>query len=101
MDISNRYMRNDSSGHKLNIDYLIGEGIWCPLQAYQFLELDHHIHSLHEKNFIERIILHIKDRIESFYDYFLYRKEIPCNLFHIKNWINLFVNIHNREVINA
>ncbi len=74
-------------------------GTWYP-QACKFLKLDHHLHSSYEKSIIERTMQYIKDRTESFDDYFPCRKE-NCNLFHIKNWINLFVNMHNKEVLNA
>ena len=47
-------------------------GTWYP-QACQFLKLKHHIHSSYEKSLIERTIQYIKDRIESFGNYF------PCN----------------------
>ncbi len=74
-------------------------GTWYP-QACKFLKLDHHIHSTLEKSIIERTIQYIKDRTESFDNYFPCRKE-HCNLFHIKNWMNLFVDMHNKEVINT
>lgn len=75
-------------------------GSWYP-QACEFLKLDHHIHSAFEKSLIERRkILYIKDRTESFDDYFPCVKK-KCNLSHIKNWVALFANIHNEMVINA
>ena len=46
-------------------------GTWYP-QACRFLKLDHHIHSSLEKSLIERTMQYIKDRTESFDDYF------PC-----------------------
>jgi putative transposase len=74
-------------------------GTWYP-QACRFLKLTHHIHSSYEKSIIERTMQYIKDRTESFDDYFPCSKE-KCNLFHIKNWFKLFLNMHNKEVINA
>ena len=47
---------------------------WYP-QACKFLKLQHHIHSPYEKKIIERTIQYVKDRTESFDDYFPYRKE--------------------------
>ena len=70
-------------------------GTWYP-QACRFLNLDHHIHSSFEKSIIERTMQYIKDRTESFDDYFPC-KMINCNLNHIINWLNLFVNYHNKE----
>ncbi len=71
-------------------------GTWYP-QACKFLNLNHHIHSHHEKSWIERTIQYIKDRTECFDDYF------PCRLKnyrlkHVKNWLNLFVDYHNDEI---
>ncbi len=54
-----------------------------------------------EKHIIERTIQYIKDRTECFDDYFPYRRKEKCNLFHVKNWINLFVIIQNKWVLNA
>ena len=48
-------------------------GTWYP-QACRFLKLDHHIHSSLEKSLIERTMQYIKDRTESFDDYF------PCRV---------------------
>ncbi len=74
-------------------------GTWYP-QACEFLNMDHHIHSLLEKSLIERTMQYIKDRTECFDDYFPCKLE-NCKLKHVKNWMNLFVNYHNKEMINA
>ncbi len=71
-------------------------GTWYP-QACQFLKLDHHIHSSLEKSLIERTIQYIKDRTESFDDYFPCRKE-NCKLEHIKQWIKVFAWHHNNNI---
>ena len=44
-------------------------GTWYP-QACRFLKLPHHIHCPFEKSIIERTMQYVKDRIESFDDYF-------------------------------
>ena len=49
-------------------------GTWYP-QACRFLKLRHHTHSNYEKNTIERTIQYIKDRTESFDDYFPCQKD--------------------------
>ena len=74
-------------------------GSWYPYQACKFLKLDHHIHSSYEKSvIIERTMQYIKDRtIERFDDYFPCRKK-KCKLKHVKNWLNLFVDYHNKEL---
>ncbi|MDR4492281.1 MAG: DDE-type integrase/transposase/recombinase [Candidatus Nitrosocosmicus sp.] len=74
-------------------------GTWYP-QACRFLKLKHHIHSSLEKSLIERTMQYIKDRTESFDDYFPCTIN-NCKLNHIRNWLNLFVNYHNKELSNA
>ena len=71
-------------------------GTWYP-QACEFLTLDHHIHSPLEKSLIERIIQYIKDRTESFDDYFPCRKQ-NCKLEHIKQWIKVFAYHYNNNI---
>ena len=74
-------------------------GTWYPM-ACRFLKLKHHIHSSHEKSLIERKMQYIKDRTECFDDYFPCKLE-NCKLKHVKNWMNLFVKYHNKEMIYA
>jgi hypothetical protein len=40
---------------------------------------------------------YIKDRTESFDDYFPCRLK-NCKLKQVKNWLNLFVDYHNKEL---
>lgn len=81
--------------HPLSTD---GGGDMVPPQACRFLNIEHHIHSLYERSIIERTIQYIKDRTESFDDYFPCGKE-KCMLEHVRNWFNLFVDYHNKEMI--
>ena len=71
-------------------------GTWYP-QACGFLNLTHHIHSRLEKSIIERTMQYIKDRTESFDDYFPCKKK-NCRLRHVNNWLNLFADLHNKEL---
>ncbi len=71
-------------------------GTWYPM-ACRFLGLKHHIHSSMEKSLIERKMRYIKDRTESFDDYFPCRLK-KCKLKHVRNWLNLFVDYHNKEL---
>ena len=71
-------------------------GTWYP-QACRFQHLDHHIHSSLEKSLIERTMQYIKDRTESFDDYFPCKLK-GCKLKHVRNWLNLFVDYHNNEL---
>jgi putative transposase len=73
-------------------------GTWYP-QACRFLRLKHHIHSSFEKSIIERTMQYIKDRTESFDDYFPCKIK-NCKLNHVRNWLNLFVNYHNEKKIH-
>jgi putative transposase len=70
-------------------------GTWYP-QACKYLKLRHHIHSAYEKSIIERSIEYLKDRTECFDDYFPCKKQ-KCILKHIINWLNLFIDYHNRR----
>jgi putative transposase len=72
-------------------------GAWYPLQACKFLKLKHHLHSCFEKSLMERTMQYIKDRTESFDDYFPCKKK-NCKLKHVMNWLDLFVNHHNKEL---
>ncbi len=71
-------------------------GTWYP-QACRFLNLEHHVHSPLEKSLIERTMQYIKDRTECFDDYFLCKVK-NCKLKHVRNWLNLFIDYHNREL---
>ena len=70
-------------------------GTWYP-QACKYLKLRHHIHSAYEKSIIELTIEYLKDRTECFDDYFPCKKQ-KCTLKHIINWLNLFIDYHNRR----
>jgi putative transposase len=69
-------------------------GTWYP-QACRFLKLRHHTHSAYEKSIIERTMQYIKDRTESFDDYFPCMKK-RCKMNHVKQWLNLFADYYNR-----
>ena len=71
-------------------------GTWYP-QACRFLKINHHLHFSYEKSIIERTMQYIKDRTESFDDYFPCGKK-KCKLRHVINWLNLFVDFHNKEL---
>jgi putative transposase len=77
----------------------IDGGTWYP-QACRFLKLPHHIHSYYKRSIIERTIQYIKDRTESFDDYFPCQKG-NCRLEHVKNWFTFFVDTHNDVVVFA
>ena len=72
-------------------------GTWYPPQACRFLQLKHHLHSSFEKSNIERTMQYVKDRTESFDDYFPCKRK-KYKLKHVKNWLKLFVDYHNKEI---
>ena len=75
-------------------------GTWYPPQACQFLKLQHHLHSSFEKSIIiERTMQYIKDRTESFDDYFPCKKK-RCKLKHVQQWFNLFSHHYNMGIIS-
>jgi putative transposase len=93
MLIAERFLSSIVKDYGKNIVSTDG-GTWYP-QACRFLKLKHHLHSPLQKSLIERTIQYIKDRTESFDDYFPCKRE-KCNLLHIQNWLNLFANMHNQ-----
>ena len=75
---------------------MVEHGIY--LQACNFLKI---LHSVYEKSIVERTTnQYIKDRTEMFDDYFPCRKDNDdSKLKHVMNWLGLFVDMHNREVM--
>ncbi len=71
---------------------------WYPSQACKFLKIGHHLHSHYEKSIIERTIQYVKDRTEDFDDYFHCDRKKKCELKHVMNWLNLFVDYYNKEI---
>ena len=71
-------------------------GTWYPM-ACKFLKLKHYLNSSFEKSLIERTMQYIKDKTECFDDYFPCRIK-NCKMKHVQNWLNLFVNYHNKEL---
>ena len=95
MFVAERFLYNvtkDFGKHPVSTD----GGTWYP-QACQFLNLQHHLHSAYEKSIIERTMQYIKDRTESFDDYFPCKKK-NCKLKHVKQWLNSFAYYHNNEI---
>ena len=96
MSIAKRFLSNvvnKYGKHQVSSD----GGTWYP-GACKFLDLQHHLHSSFEKSIIERTMQYIKDRTESFDDYFPCKKN-KCRLNHIKQWLKLFVYQHNKEIM--
>ncbi|MDR4511438.1 MAG: hypothetical protein MRJ93_07005 [Nitrososphaeraceae archaeon] len=49
---------------------------------------------------MERVNQYLKDRIESFDDYYSFIKEKECNLLHVYNWIQFFVSMYKDTTMN-
>jgi hypothetical protein len=62
------------------------------------MKLKHHLHSSFEKSVIERTMQYLKDRTESFDDYFPCKRKKKCKLKHVRKWLKLFVDYHNKEI---
>jgi hypothetical protein len=52
-----------------------------------------------EESLIEITMQYIMDKTERFEDYFPCRVK-NCKMKHVKNWLNLFVEYYNKEVID-
>jgi putative transposase len=61
--------------------------------------LEHRLHSPSEKSVVERTIQHLKDRTETFDDYYYPRmKSRLCNPRHVHKCLILFVFMHTSVV---
>ena len=67
-------------------------GTWYP-EACRALGLEHRLHSPYEKSLVERANQYLKDRVEEFDDYYPCMGK-GCDLKHVRNWLNLFVDMH-------
>jgi len=75
--------------------YTDNGGTWYD-EACNVIGLKHYVHSSIEKSLMERVNQYLKDRIESFDDYYpCMQKENECNLLHVHNWIQFFVPMYN------
>ncbi len=73
-------------------------GTWYP-KACRFEVETSYPHSPWQKSTIGQTIQYIKDRTESFDDYYLPCNRIKnCKLEHVKNWLNLFADYHNKKL---
>ena len=49
---------------------------------------------------MERVNQYLKDRIESFDDYYPCMQKWECSLIHVHNWIQFFVSMYNDTIAN-
>ena len=97
MVIAEKFIRSLVSKYGKHTVYTDG-GTWYD-EAYNVLRLKHYLHSSIEKSLMERVNQYLKDRIESFDDYYPCM-QIECNLFHVYNWIQFFVSMYNDTIAN-
>ena len=72
-------------------------GTWYP-QACKLLKLEHYLHSSFGKSVIERTMQYLKDiTTESFDDYFTFKRK-KYELKHVRKWLKLFVDYHNKKM---
>jgi putative transposase len=97
MIIAEKFIRSLVENYGKHTVYTDG-GTWYD-EACNVLRLKHYLHSPFQKSLMERVNQYFKDRIESFDDYYPCMQD-GCNLFHVHNWIQFFVTMHNDTTIN-
>ena len=95
MLIAEKFIRSLVSNYGKHIVYTDG-GTWYN-EACNVIGLKHYLHSPFQKSLMERVNQYLKDRIESFDDYYPCM-QIECNLLHVHNWIQFFVSMYNDTI---
>jgi putative transposase len=98
MIVAEKFIRSLVSKYGKHTVYTDG-GTWYS-EACKINELKHYLHSPFQKSLMERVNQYLKDRIESFDDYYPCRQKEECNLFHVRNWIQFFVSMYNDTIAN-
>ena len=97
MLIVEKFIRSLVSNYGRHTVYTDG-GTWYD-EACEVVGLKHYQHSAFEKSLMERLNQYLKDRIESFDDYYPCR-QMECNLLHVHCWIQFYVSIYNDTIAN-
>jgi len=97
MLVAEKFIRSLVSKYGKHTVYTDG-GTWYD-QAFNVIGLKHYLHSPIQKSLMERVNQYLKDRIESFDDYYPCRQE-ECNIFHVHNWIQFFISMYNDTIAN-
>ncbi|MDR4513027.1 MAG: DDE-type integrase/transposase/recombinase [Nitrososphaeraceae archaeon] len=97
MFVAENFIRSLVSKYGKHTVYSDG-GTWYN-QACNVIGLKHYLHSPIQKSLMERVNQYLKDRIESFDDYYPCRQQ-ECNLFHVHNWIQFFISMYNDTIAN-
>jgi putative transposase len=94
MIVAEKFIKSLVSTYGKHTVYTDG-GTWYD-EACTIIGLKHYLHIPFHKSIMERVNQYLKDRIESFDDYYTCRK-IECNLFRVYNWIQFFVSMYNEN----
>jgi len=97
MLVAEKFIRSLVSKYGKHTIYTDG-GTWYE-EACNVIGLKYYLHSPFHKSLMERVNQFLKDRIESFDDYYPCRQE-ECNLFHVHNWIQFFISMYNETIAN-
>ncbi len=97
MLVAEKFIRSLVAKYGKHTVYTDG-GTWYD-GACDIIGLKHHLYSFFQKSLMERVNQYLKDRIESFDDYYPCRRE-ECNLFHVYNWIQFYVSMYNDNIAN-
>ena len=75
-------------------------GTWYD-EACNVIGLKHYLHSAYQKSLMEKVNQYLKERIESFDDYYLFieqKNRMKCDLQHVYNRIKLFIYLYNTKL---
>jgi putative transposase len=97
MLVAEKFLRSLVEKYGKHTVYTDG-GTWYH-EACNVIGLKHYLHSPFQKSLMERVNQYLKDRIESFDDYYPCM-QIECNLLHVYNWIQFFVSMYNDTIAN-
>ena len=100
MIVAEKFIKSLVSTYGKHTVYTDG-GTWYD-EACTIIGLKHYLHTPFHKSIMERVNQYLKDRTESFDDYYPCRqqKENECSLFHVYNWIQFFVSMYNYTITN-
>ena len=97
MLVVEKFIRSLVEKYGKHIVYSDG-GTWYD-EACNVIGLKHYLPSSFQKSLMERVNQCFKDRTESFDDYYPCMQN-ECNLFHVYNWIQIFVSMYNDTIAN-
>jgi putative transposase len=91
MIVAQLFLKGLVKRYRKHVVYSDG-GTWYP-EACAALGLEHRLRSPYEESLMVKANQYLTDRIEGFDHYYPCIKR-GCDLAHVRNWLNLFVDIH-------